>query len=65
MKSWNMSNRSIDEVCSLVLNQLPLEALSWSDSRIRRFITTVNPVLLEDFTALAEAEILSEGYPGR
>ena len=27
-------------------------------------MTTVNPALLEDFTALAEAEILSEGYPG-
>ena len=64
MKWWNMSNRSIDEVSSLVLHQLPLEAISWSDIRIRQFITTVNPALLEDFTALAEAEILSEGYLG-
>jgi tRNA nucleotidyltransferase (CCA-adding enzyme) len=64
MKSWNMSNRSIDEVSSLVLHQLSLEAISWSDIRIRRFLTTVNPALLEDFTALAEAEILSEGCPG-
>ncbi|MGO9375270.1 MAG: CCA tRNA nucleotidyltransferase [Syntrophobacteraceae bacterium] len=64
MKWWNMSNRNIDEVSSLVLHQLPLEAISWSDIRIRQFITTVNPALLADFTALAEAEILSEGYPG-
>ena len=64
MRWWNMSNRSIDEVSSLVLHQLPLDAVSWSDTRIRRFMTTVNPALLEDFIALAEAEILSEGYPG-
>ncbi len=64
MKWWNMSNRSIDEVSSLVLHQLPPEAESWGDTRIRRFMTTINPALLEDFTALAEAEILSEGYPG-
>jgi hypothetical protein len=64
MKWWNMSNRNIDEVSSLVLHQLPLDAVSWSDTRIRRFMTTVNPALLEDFIALAEAEILSEGNPG-
>jgi hypothetical protein len=64
MKSWNMSNRSIAEVCSLVLHQLPPEAPSWSDSRIRRFITAVRPELIDDFIALAQAEVLSAGYPG-
>ncbi len=64
MKTWNMSNRSIDEVCTLVLHQLPPEALSWSDVWIRRFITVVRPELLDDFIALAEAEMLCGGYPG-
>ncbi len=62
MKMWNMSNRSIDEVSTLVLHQLPPDALSWSDARIRRFITAVHPELLDDFIALAEAEVLSGGY---
>jgi tRNA nucleotidyltransferase (CCA-adding enzyme) len=59
MKMWNMSNRSIDEVSTLVAHQLPPEAPSWSDARIRRFITAVHPELIDDFIALAEAEILS------
>jgi len=64
MKTWNMSNRSIDEVSSLISHQLPPEALSWSDVRIRRFITGVRPELLDDFLALAEAEILCAKGPG-
>ncbi len=61
MKRWNMSNRSIDEVCSLVLSQLPPEAVFWSDALVRRFMAGVSPELLDDFTALAEAEVLSAG----
>jgi tRNA nucleotidyltransferase/poly(A) polymerase len=61
MRAWNMSNRSIDDVSTLVLNQLSPQALSWSDVRIRRFIIGVRPELLDDFTALAEAEILCAG----
>ena len=59
MKKWNMSNRIIDEVSTLVSRQLPQGASSWSDVSIRRFITTVGPELLDDFIALAEAEVLS------
>ncbi|MGA3115279.1 MAG: CCA tRNA nucleotidyltransferase [Syntrophobacteraceae bacterium] len=62
MKMWNMSNRSIHEVSTLVAHQLPQDALSWSDARIRRFITAVHPELIDDFIALAEAEVLSGGY---
>ena len=62
MKMWNMSNRSIHEVSTLVAHQLPQEALSWSDARIRRFITAVRPELINDFISLAEAEVLSGGY---
>jgi tRNA nucleotidyltransferase/poly(A) polymerase len=62
MKMWNMSNRSIHEVCTLVGHQLQPEALSWSGARIRRFITEVHPELIDDFIALAEAEVLSGGY---
>jgi tRNA nucleotidyltransferase/poly(A) polymerase len=58
MKKWNMSNKSIDEISSLISHQLPPEAPAWSDSEIRRFITTVRPGLLDDFLALAEAEVL-------
>ena len=57
-----MSNRSIHEVSTLVAHQLPQDALSWSDARIRRFITAVHPELIDDFIALAEAEVLSGGY---
>jgi len=64
MKTWNMSNRSIEEVSSLISHQLPPEALSWSDVGIRRFITGVRPELLDDFVALAEAEILCAKDPG-
>ncbi len=63
MKKWNMSNRVIDEVSTLVRHQLSPEALSWSDARIRRFITVVHPELIDDFMALAEAEVLSAGCP--
>jgi tRNA nucleotidyltransferase/poly(A) polymerase len=58
MKKWNMSNRSINEVSTLISHQLQPESLSWSDFRIRRFITEVGPKLLEDSLSLAEAEIL-------
>ena len=57
-----MSNRSIHEVSTLVAQQLPPEAPSWSDAQIRRFITAVQPELIDDFIALAEAEVLSGGY---
>ena len=62
MKKWNMSNRSIDEVSTLVRLQLPQEAPSWSDAAIRRFITNVGPDLLDDFIALAEAEVLAGAH---
>lgn len=62
MKAWNMSNRLIDEVSSLVRHQLTPEVLSWGDAEIRRFITAVRPELIEDFIALAEAEQLCGGY---
>ena len=62
MKMWNMSNRSIHEVSTLVAHQLPQEALSWNEARIRRFITAVRPELIDDFVSLAEAEVLSGGY---
>jgi tRNA nucleotidyltransferase/poly(A) polymerase len=62
MKAWRMSNKSIDEVRTLVLHQLQPEALSWNDVRIRRFLAEVRPELLDDFTALAEAEILCAGH---
>ncbi len=62
MKGWNMSNRLIDEVSTLVRHQLTEETFAWSDGRIRRFITEVGPELLEDFIALAQAELLSGGY---
>ncbi len=62
MKMWNMSNRCIDEVSTLVSHQLAPDALSWSDARIRRFIAAVRPELVDDFIALAEAEVVSGGY---
>ena len=58
MKMWNMSNRSIHEVSTLVAHQLPPEAPFWRDARIRRFIAAVHPELIDDFIALAEAEAL-------
>ncbi|MHC1728125.1 MAG: CCA tRNA nucleotidyltransferase [Syntrophobacteraceae bacterium] len=61
MKNWNMSNRLIDEVSTLIENQLAPEALSWSAAEIRRFIARVGPELLDDFTALAEAVRLATG----
>jgi tRNA nucleotidyltransferase/poly(A) polymerase len=58
MKKWNMSNRYIYEVSTLVRRRLPQEAPSWSDADIRRFLIGVRPELLDDFIALAEAEVL-------
>lgn len=63
MKGWNMSNRQIDEVSTLVGHQLSREAFAWSDAGLRRFITEVGPELLDDFIALAVAESLSPGCP--
>ena len=60
MKKWNMSNRQIEEVSTLIEHQLPPEAPGWSDMEIRRFITRVGPKLLDDFIALAEAQLLAE-----
>ena len=57
-----MSNKSIHEVSTLVAHQLPPEAPFWKDARIRRFIAVVHPELIDDFIALAEAEVLSGGY---
>ncbi len=62
MKKWNMSNRAIAEVSTLVGHQLTREAFSWSEAGIRRFITATGPELLEDFIALAEAEFLCGGF---
>ena len=62
MKRWNMSNRFIDEVSTLVRHQLPYEAFSWSNARLRRFITEVGPELIDDFVALAQAEVLCGEY---
>ncbi len=62
MKMWNMSNKSIHEVSTLVAHQLPPEAPFWKDAHIRRFIAAVQPELIDDFIALAEAEVLSGGY---
>jgi tRNA nucleotidyltransferase/poly(A) polymerase len=59
MKKWNMSKRYMDEVSTLVRRRLLPEAVSWSDAEIRRFITAAGPELLDDFAALAEAEVLS------
>ncbi len=60
---WNMSNFIIDEVSTLISNQLQPDArFHGAVLRIRRFITTVHPELLDDFIALAEAEHLSGGY---
>jgi tRNA nucleotidyltransferase/poly(A) polymerase len=61
MKKWNMSNRQIEEVSTLIEHQLPPEAPGWTDAEIRRFITRVGPNLLDDFIALAEAQLLAEG----
>jgi tRNA nucleotidyltransferase/poly(A) polymerase len=63
MKAWHMPNRCIDEVSALIAHQLQPDALSWSDARIRRFIVSVQPELLDDFLSLAEAEVLCGQYP--
>lgn len=61
MKKWNMSNRQMEDVASLIEHQLPPGAVSWSDAEIRKFMAGVRPELLDDFVALAEAESLTEG----
>ena len=61
MKAWNMSSRQIGEVSTLVRLQLAEEAFVWGDGQIRRFITEVGPDLLDDFLALAQAELLPGG----
>ena len=61
MKKWNMSRRQIDDVVTLIENQLPVDAESWSDAEIRRFLVRFRPELLEDFIDLARAESLAEG----
>lgn len=63
LKAWNVSNRQIAEVSTLVARQISEEALSWSDAQIRRFITEVGPELLEDCIALAQAQMFSGGWP--
>ncbi len=60
-KAWNMSNRLIEDVSRLIEHRLPPDAVSWTDSEIRRFIATVRPELIDDFVALARAERLSSG----
>lgn len=64
MKNWNMSNRCIEEVSSLVANRLPPDAYSWSDVRIRQFLAGVDRELIDDFFSLAEAGFLSGAEPG-
>ncbi len=64
MKLWNMSNRLIDQVSTLIEHQLAPEALSWNAAEIRHFIARVGPELLDDFIALAEAEHLAMGQTG-
>lgn len=61
LRLWHMSNRQIDEVAVLIEKRFPPDAESWSDARIRRFITDVGTDLLDDFTALAEAERRARG----
>jgi len=59
MKIWHMPNRCIDEVSTIIVHQLPPDAASWSDARIRRFIAAVHPELLDDVISLAEAGVLT------
>ncbi|MGC9196069.1 MAG: CCA tRNA nucleotidyltransferase [Syntrophobacteraceae bacterium] len=59
LKSWNMSKRLIEEVSTIVGRRIGEEAFSWSDERIRGFITEVGPQLLEDIIYLLEAEMIS------
>lgn len=61
MKKWNMSNRQIEDVSTLVEHQLPPHSISWSGHEIRRFISRVRPELMDDFLALAEADCVTEG----
>ena len=61
MKKWNMSNRQIEDVATLIENQLPPDAGFWSEVEIRHFLVRFRPELLDDFIALASAERLAEG----
>ena len=61
MKKWNMSNRQIEDVITLIENQLPVDAEVLSDTEIRRFLVRFRPELLDDIIALAKAESLAEG----
>lgn len=61
LRLWHMSNRQIQDVAMLIEYRLPPDAEFWSDARIRRFIVKVGTDLLEDFTALAEAERRARG----
>jgi tRNA nucleotidyltransferase (CCA-adding enzyme) len=61
MKKWNMSNRQIEDVSTLIENQLPVDAESWSDVEIRQYLVRFRSELLEDVIALAKAESLAEG----
>jgi tRNA nucleotidyltransferase/poly(A) polymerase len=61
MKKWNMSNRQIEDVVTLIENQLPADAGLWSDTEIRRFLVRSRSELLDDFIALARVKMLAEG----
>ncbi len=61
MRLWRMSNRQIEEVAVLIENRLHPDAEYWDDAHIRRFVAAVGTDLLEDFTALAEAERRARG----
>jgi tRNA nucleotidyltransferase (CCA-adding enzyme) len=61
MKKWNMSNRQIEDVVTLIENQLPVNAELWSDAEIRRFLVRFRREIIDDFIALAKAESLAEG----
>ncbi len=62
-KAWNMSNRWIEDLSLLIECRLPPDAVSWTDSEIRRFIARIRPELIDDFISLAQAERLASGVP--
>lgn len=61
LKTWNMSNRWMEDISQLIEHRLPPGAESWSDAEIRRFIARVRPELLDDFIDLARSERLAAG----
>jgi tRNA nucleotidyltransferase/poly(A) polymerase len=63
LKGWNMSKRLIDEVTTIVGHRIGDDAFSWSDERIRGFITEVGPELLEDIIGLLEAQMVAGRCP--